>query len=129
MLKYQPKMLFAHRRNTKEKIHYGNKKGELKIGVMEEIKQKLIDLGFRISSSGILYWLDAFQYIKVTPKTYKMMEIYEAISLKRNKSVYAIERAMRYTLEPAKEKIQQKYNYYKNIDNMTFINLIRFEKE
>lgn len=96
---------------------------------MEEIKQKLIDLGFRVKSIGILYWLDAFQYVKVTPKVYHIMEIYEAISLKRNKSVYAIERAMRYSLEPAKEKIQQKYDYYKRIDNMTFINLIRFEIE
>lgn len=94
----------------------------------EEIKAKLKDLGFRVTSAGILYWLDAFKYINVTPNTYHMMEVYEAISLKRNKSVSAIERAMRYSLEPAKIKIQQKFNYYKRIDNMTFINLIRFEK-
>ena len=96
---------------------------------MEEIKQKLIDLGFRRNSCGILYWLDAFKYVKVKPKVYHIMEIYKVISLKRNKSVYAIERAMRYSLEPAKEKIQQKYDYYGRMDNMTFINLVRFEIE
>lgn len=96
---------------------------------MDEIKLQLIDLGFRTKSIGILYWLDAFKYVKTTPNTYHIMEIYEAIGLKRNRSVSAIERAMRYSLEPAKRKIQQEFNYYKKIDNMTFINLIRFEKE
>lgn len=96
---------------------------------MEEIKEILKELGFRLSSVGIWYWLDAFQYVRVAPNTYHMMEIYEAISLKRNKSVSAIERAMRYSLEPAKLKIQEKYNYHKRIDNMTFINLVRFEEE
>lgn len=94
---------------------------------MEEIKRELINLGFRVKSIGILYWIDAFQYVNVTQNVYHIMEIYEAISLKRNKSVSAIERAMRYALEPAKGKIQQKYNYYKRIDNMTFINLIRYK--
>lgn len=96
---------------------------------MEEIKETLKELGFRMTSCGILYWLDAFKYIRVVPNTYHMMEIYDAISLKRRKSVSAIERAMRYSLEPAKLKIQQKYNYYKRIDNMTFINLVRFQEE
>ena len=94
-----------------------------------DIKQELIDLGFRASSIGILYWIDAFKYVKATPKVYHMMEIYKEISLKRNKSVYAIERAMRYSIETAKENIQKKYNYYKRLDNMTFINLIRYENE
>lgn len=92
----------------------------------EEIRNKLIDLGFR-ASSGILYWLDAFKYVNVAPNTYHMMEIYDAISLKRHKSVSAIERAMRYSMEQAKRNIQEKYNYYNRIDNMTFINLVRFE--
>lgn len=94
---------------------------------MKEIKQTLIDLGFRVKPIGLLYWIDTFEYIRKTPNVYHMMEIYKHISSKRNKSVSAIERAMRYALEPAEEKIQQKYNYNKKIDNMTFINLIRFE--
>lgn len=96
---------------------------------MEETKKMLVDLGFRIRSIGILYWLDAFKYIKKHSKVFHMMEIYETISKKRNKSVYAIERAMRYSLEPAEKRIQQKYDYDKKIDNMTFINLMRFEIE
>lgn len=92
---------------------------------MEELKQELIDLGFNIKSSGILYWLDAFKYVQMCPKTFKMMEIYESITIYRQKSVTAIERAMRYAIEPAEKKIQQKYNYNGKIDNMVFINLKR----
>ena len=105
----------------------GTKRGAVK-NSMEDIKQELINLGFRLSS-GITYWIEAFQYVRVTPKTYKISAIYHAIGLKHHKSIYAIERAMRYALEPAKENIQKKYGYYQKIDNMTFINLIRFERE
>ena len=92
---------------------------------MEEIKNNLINLGVRIRSVGFLYWIDAFQYVMACPKTFHMMEVYDAISLKRGKSISSIERAMRYALEPAEKNIQDKFNYYKKIDNMTFINLMR----
>ena len=92
-------------------------------------KELLIELGFRPKSIGIFYWVDSFKFVKENPKTWHIMDIYEAISKKRGKSISAIERAMRYSLEPAKENIRQKYQYYGRMDNMTFINLVRFEKE
>ena len=96
---------------------------------MKNIKEQLLKLGFRAKSSGIIYWLDAFKYVSKEKNIYHMVEIYEKISKKRGKSISAIERAMRYSLEPATEKIKLKYNYNKRIDNMTFINLVRFESE
>lgn len=96
---------------------------------MNDIKENLVNLGFRVKSIGIMYWIDAFKYVSKEKNIYHMMEIYEKISKKRGKSISAIERAMRYSLEPAKEKIRLKYNYNKRIDNMTFINLVRFERE
>lgn len=92
-----------------------------------DIKQELLELGFRIKSIGILYWVDTFKLIEKNPKLIKMMDIYTEISKKRGKSISGIERAMRYSIEPAVKKIQEKYDYTGKIDNIVFINLKRLE--
>lgn len=93
---------------------------------MEEIKQELVDLGFKKASNGIVYWADAIKYIRSKDKIIPIMEIYGIISKKRGKPVSSIERAMRYSIIPAKPYIQEKYNYYGKISNMDFVKLIKF---
>ena len=94
---------------------------------MNKINQELIDLGFKISSSGIMYWLDAIDYVKNHPKDLKMMKLYNYISNKHNKTRSAIERAMRISLQGAIPRIKAKYNYTGKITNTAFVNLIKLE--
>lgn len=93
----------------------------------DDIKQELLELNFRASSIGLVYWIEAIRYFKRHMLTYEMMDIYNFIAKKYNISVTHAERNMRYAMETAKKKIQEKYHYYDKINAQTFLGLIRFK--
>ena len=93
----------------------------------KNIKQELMELNFRASSIGLVYWIEAIRYFERHILTYEMMDIYNFIARKYKSTIKLVERAMRYAMEPAKKKIQEKYHYYDKIDAKTFLGLIRFK--
>ena len=93
----------------------------------KELKNELLELGFNVDSIGIVYWIDAVEYVKEHKLCWDMLEIYEMLADKYKISIARVERNLRTAIEPAKDNIRKKYNYYKPIRNMTFLNLIKFE--
>ena len=86
----------------------------------------LIKLGFNVSSNGFNLWYEA---IMLYDKNVKMMYIYEKLAQKNNMSYTAVERQLRYSIKKIISNIQKYYNYYQNIDNKTFLNLLMKEGE
>lgn len=95
---------------------------------MEEIKEELIELGFKTRSAGIVYWSDVIEIIESDNKIIPIMKIYEIISKKRDTSISRVERAMRYSMKEAKLNIQKEYKCKDKISNMKFISLLRANK-
>lgn len=95
---------------------------------MEEIKEELIELGFKTRSAGIVYWSDVIEIIESANKIIPIMKIYEIISKKRDTSISRVERAMRYSMKEAKLNIQKEYKCKDKISNMKFISLLRTNK-
>ena len=93
----------------------------------KNIKEELIKLNFRIESVGSIYWVESIKIMMKNPLLYNMGKIYEKIAKKYQTTSYAVERLMRYAIEPAKKNIQRKYNYYNKVTITTFMDLIRFE--
>lgn len=93
----------------------------------DEIKQELLELNFRPSSIGLVYWIEAIRYQERHMLTYEMMDIYDFIAKKYKVSVTHAERNMRYAMETAKKKIQVKYHYHDKINAQVFLGLIRFK--
>lgn len=93
------------------------------------MKELLLELGFNMNSIVSLYWLDALNFANNYQGKYKMMNIYKDIANKYNTTVSSVERSMRYAVKPAEMNIQQKYNYNNKINNMTFINLVKFSNK
>lgn len=94
---------------------------------MEEMKEKLLTLGFNADSIGITYWIDAIKYIKEHPLWWDIYDIYEYLATKYKISVARVERNLRTAIAPAKKNIQEKYKYYRSIKNSTFLHLIKIE--
>ena len=99
----------------------------MKEKIIKEIKNELIELHFDINSIGIIYWVEAIKIVKNNLLIWDMMDIYEKIAKKYKSSYSAVERAMRYAMQPAIGSIQRKYEYYNKINNQTFLNLIRYQ--
>ena len=93
----------------------------------EDIKKELLELNFNVGSVGIIYWIDAIEIIKNNPLIWDMHDIYDFIAQRHNATISRVERAMRFAIEPAKEYIQRKYNYYNKIRNHTYLDLIRYK--
>lgn len=93
----------------------------------DDIKQKLLDLGFNVDCIGLVYWVEAIRYVKDHPLWWDVMDIYDYLAQKYDLSISKVERNLRTAITPAKKNIQDKYNYYRNIKNQTFLNLIRLE--
>lgn len=93
----------------------------------KEMKKELLELKFNVDSIGIIYWLDAIKILKENPLIWDMCDIYLKIAKKYKVSYYAVEKAMRFAIGPAKKEIQKKYGYYDKIKNSTYLNLIRFK--
>lgn len=93
----------------------------------KNIKEELIKLNFRIESVGSIYWVESIKIMMKNPLLYNMGKIYEKIAKKYQTTSCAVERLMRYAIEPAKKNIQRKYNYYNKVTITTFMDLIRFE--
>lgn len=91
---------------------------------MKEIKQKLIELGFKVNTKGFLYWIEAIEYAKKRRDKYKMGDVYDYIAKKHNDTYMRVEKAMRFSRTPANNNIQQEFHYYLKVDNRTFLNLI-----
>ena len=98
------------------------------VKIMEEIKEELIELGFKTRSAGIVYWSDVIEIIESDNKIIPIMKIYEIISKKRDTSISRVERAMRYSMKEAKLNIQKEYKCKDKISNMKFISLLRTNK-
>lgn len=94
---------------------------------MNDIKKELLQLGFNVDSRGIIYWIDAINYVKEHPNWWDMMDIYDFLAQKYDISIAIAERNLRTAIQPAKKNIQEKYGYYRKIKNVTFLNLIKLE--
>ena len=93
----------------------------------KNIKKELKELGFRINSKGFIYWYDAIIYAKTHLGLYDVLYIYEYLAKKHKTTPVNVERTLRYSIAPAKSKIQEKYNCTEKISNRTFINLIKLK--
>lgn len=93
----------------------------------KKIKEELLKLNFKIESIGTIYWIECIRIMMKNPLIYNMGEIYIKVAKKHKTTPTAIERLMRYALEPAKKNIQKKYKYYNKITITTFMDLVRFE--
>ena len=102
---------------------------KIKNKTIEKIKKELLELNFNADSIGLFYWLEAVRIIYTDPRNIEqgMSSIREKIAKKYNTTSASVEREFRTSLEPAKKNIQEKYNYYKKITQITFLNLIRFK--
>lgn len=107
------------------RIDWKKCKGEL--SYMNDIKNMLLELGFNVNSIGIIYWVEAINYVLRNPLWWDIMDIYDFIAQKYKISISQVERNLRTAIEPAKKHIQDKYKYYKPIKNCTFLNLIKLE--
>lgn len=94
---------------------------------MNDIKKELLQLGFNVDSRGIIYWIDAINYVKEHPNWWDMMDIYDFLAQKYDISIAMAERNLRTAIMPAKKNIQEKYGYSRRIKNVTFLNLIKLE--
>ena len=94
---------------------------------MNDIKNMLLELGFNVNSIGIIYWVEAINYVLRNPLWWDIMDIYDFIAQKYKISISQVERNLRTAIEPAKKNIQDKYKYYKPVKNCTFLNLIKLE--
>ena len=94
---------------------------------MDEIKKELLELNFNVDSIGIVYWVEAIKLIKNNPLVWDMLDVYEHVAKLYNSTKSRVERAMRHSIEPARENIQKKYGYYAKIKNQTFLDLVRFK--
>ncbi len=95
----------------------------------KEIKNEILKLGFNVNSRGVKYWTDAIKLTLESDDTNKIMDIYDYVAKKNNTTRNRVVRIMSYAIKPAQKNIQNKYGYYKEIKNRTFLNLIKFEKE
>lgn len=94
---------------------------------MNEIKQELLELNFNVDSIGIVMWIDAIEYVREHKLWWDILDIYEYLAKKYDSTPSKVERNLRTAIAPAKDSIRKKYNYYKPIKNVTFLNLIKFE--
>lgn len=99
----------------------------IKKSFMEDIKKELLELNFNVDSLGIVYWVEAIKFVKNHPLIWDMMDIYEYVAKRHNTTASRVERGMRTAIQTAKNKIQERYNYYNKINNSTYLNLIRYK--
>lgn len=94
-----------------------------------EIIYRLLDLDLNVDSKGFEYWIQAIQLVKKSEVQWNIIDLYEKIALDNGDTYKRVERAMRYCLEGAKERVQQVYNYNRKIDNSAFLRLITMNYE
>ena len=87
------------------------------------MEQKLLKLGFNLKSRGFEYWLEAIQLYK--KKSMKIMDLYGYLADKYDTDVMAIERCMRFCINPARENIIKKTGYNGKMTNGTFLRLVK----
>lgn len=99
----------------------------------ENIKKKLLKLGFNLSSLGFDYWIYAieFKLDVIRKEEYKMEEIYRHIKIIseqgiEGRTMNSIERALRVASSTAKDNIYKEYNIPTNISltNKSILNLL-----
>lgn len=101
----------------------------MKSKIKDEIKKELLELGFKVNSIGIVYWIEAIEYVKENSlAAWETMAIYAFIAKRYNSSISRVERAMRFAIEPAIKNIQKRYKYYYKINTSNFLSLIRFQQ-
>lgn len=94
---------------------------------MDEIKNELLELGFNPNSKGIVFWVEIIQLLKEDVKRNNVMNLYIEVAAMNNTKWTSVERALRHSILPAKEKIKEKYKYDGRISNSAFINIIRLQ--
>lgn len=99
----------------------------------ENIKNKLLKLGFNLSSLGFDYWIYAieFKLDVIRKEEYKMDMIYRHIKIIteqgiEGRTISSIERALRHASVTAKDNIYKEYNIPNNIilTNKSILNLL-----
>ena len=115
-----------------EELEMGNMK-ELYNKRHENIKKKLLKLGFNLSSLGFDYWIYAieFKLDVIRKEEYKMAAIYRHIKIIseqgiEGRTISSIERALRLSSSTAKDNIYKEYNIPNNITltNKSILNLL-----
>lgn len=103
----------------------------------ERIKNKLIELGFNISSIGFDYWIYAIELKQdvIKKEGYKMSYVYNHIKNITNmyieeRTMSSIERALRHASITAKDNIYKEYNIQstQKLTNKSILNLLGGEK-
>lgn len=99
-----------------------------KIKGIFEIKEKLIELNFNVSSKGFRYWIELIHiYCEIDAGRY-LNEIYEEIAKNNKTKKDSVERCLRTAMKTAKERIRKYYNYKnKKISIKVVLNLIYME--
>ena len=100
----------------------------------ENIKNKLLKLGFNLSSLGFDYWIYAieFKLDVIRKEDYKMETIYRHIKIIiteqgiEGRTISSIERSLRLASSTAKDNIYKEYNIPTNISltNKSILNLL-----
>lgn len=119
-----------------EELEMGNMK-ELYNKREESIKNKLIKLGFNISSVGFDYWIYAIELKQdvIRKEDYKMSYVYNYIKNItmmgiEERTMSSIERALRHASFTAKDNIYKEYNIQstQKLTNKSILNLLGGEK-
>lgn len=99
------------------------------MSVMKEIeynKRLMTRLGFNASSKGFNYWLVAIQLFNENQNhNFKIEDIYNEIAFLYDTKRDNVERCMRISLQPAKEKIKEYFEYDYKISTKTFLELMK----
>lgn len=99
------------------------------MSVMKEIEYNkclMLRLGFNASSKGFNYWLVAIQLFNENQNhNFKIEDIYNEIAFLYDTKRDNVERCMRTSLQPAKEKIKEYFGYDYKISTKTFLELMK----
>ena len=79
---------------------------------------------FDITSIGIEYWTESILLSRKNGNFVKMVNLYKAIGEKNNTSAMAVERAMRYASNTAKEKIKEVFEIDVKLTNASIYKLM-----
>lgn len=94
---------------------------------LDKIKKQLLELGMNPSTDGMLFWTIAIDFARKDKNlAVKMTEMYRKVAKHCRTDLGKVERNMRTSLGPIKEKVQEKYKYNGKIDNKTFLSLCNY---
>lgn len=102
---------------------YNKKEEKMKKNIIET-REQLLSLGIKANSIGLLYWIEAINYVRNNDEKWIMEDVYKYIGKKVNNKPKNVERALRTALYPAHKNIQKTFNFEGRVTNKAFFELI-----